>query len=228
MKIKNPFLSLTRFEFFLWVTSFVTVLLSFLLSPARDIPTLIASLIGVTSLIFIAKGMVFGHFLIIFFSLLYGYVSFKFSYYGEMITYIFLSTPAAIASIISWIRNPYGESSEVRVNKALGKKELLFITLLTVTATSLSYFLLEHFGTASLTFSTLSVATSFFAATLTYLRSPFYALAYSANDVVLIVLWALAAIEDVSYLPMIFCFIMFLINDLYGFVNWRRMEKRQK
>ena len=57
--------------------------------------------------------------------------------------------------------------------------------------------------------------------------SPYFALAYAANDVVLIILWILAAIEDISYLSVIICFVMFLINDLYGFVSWKQMEKQQ-
>jgi len=89
------------------------------------------------------------------------------------------------------------------------------------------YFVLKELGTANLTVSTLSVATSFFAALLTFLRSPLYAIAYSANDIVLIVMWILASIENPGYIPMIFCFIMFLLNDLYGFINWRRMRKKQ-
>ena len=37
----------------------------------------------------------------------------------------------------------------------------------------------------------------------------------------------LVAVKDISYLSVIICFVMFLVNDLYGFVNWKRMEKRQ-
>jgi predicted PurR-regulated permease PerM len=59
-------------------------------------------------------------------------------------------------------------------------------------------------------------------------RSPGYALAFAANDLVLIVMWILAAINDLSYLPMIACFVMFLLNDIYGFINWKRMKKRQQ
>ena len=43
----------------------------------------------------------------------------------------------------------------------------------------------------------------------------------------LILLWTLAAVENISYLSVIICFVMFLVNDLYGFVSWKRMEKRQ-
>ena len=72
------------------------------------------------------------------------------------------------------------------------------------------------------------MTTSFVAVSLTALRSPYYALGYALNDVVLIVLWIMATIAEPAYAPMIACFVMFLANDLYGFVNWRRMQDRQK
>jgi nicotinamide riboside transporter PnuC len=33
---------------------------------------------------------------------------------------------------------------------------------------------------------------------------------------------------DSSYFSVIICFVIFLINDLYGFFNWTRMKKRQQ
>ncbi len=59
-------------------------------------------------------------------------------------------------------------------------------------------------------------------------RSPYFAVGYACNDLVLIVLWVLAAVEDFSYLPMVMCFAVFFFNDMYGFVCWKKMEKRQK
>jgi nicotinamide mononucleotide transporter PnuC len=99
---------------------------------------------------------------------------------------------------------------------------------LTVVVTVLFYFILAHFHTANLLPSTLSVTTSFIAVYLTFRRSPYFALAYAANDVILIILWTLAALEDITYLSVIICFVMFLFNDLYGYANWKRMEKRQQ
>jgi glucose-6-phosphate-specific signal transduction histidine kinase len=69
---------------------------------------------------------------------------------------------------------------------------------------------------------------SFAASALTLLCSRFYALAYAANDAVLIVLWVLASLQDAGYYPMVICFFVFLINDSYGFINWSRMQRRQK
>jgi len=189
--------------------------------------TLCASLIGVTALIFIAKGYVIGQAMCIGFSVLYGIISFRYSYYGEMITYLCMSTPIAVAAVISWIRHPYKDTPEVTVSRVT-KKQMTFALVLTCAVTLAFYFILRALGTANLIISTVSVATSFLAAYLTFLRSPYYGLAYGANDIVLIVLWILAAIEDISYLPMIFCFVMFLANDIYGFLNWRQMRKRQE
>ena len=79
-----------------------------------------------------------------------------------------------------------------------------------------------------LSYFTVSVTMSFAAVYLTFRRSAYYALAYAANDIILIALWVLASKTDASYISVMICFVMFLANDLYGFVSWRRMEKRQK
>ena len=197
--MKNPFKELKKFELWLWITSAVVVCVSFALSPDKDPMTLCASLIGVTALIFIAKGYVIGQAMCIGFSVLYGIISFRYSYYGEMITYLCMSTPIAVAAVISWIRHPYKDTPEVTVSRVT-KKQMTFALVLTCAVTLAFYFILRALGTANLIISTVSVATSFLAAYLTFLRSPYYGLAYGANDIVLTVLWILAAIEDISYL----------------------------
>ena len=225
-KIRNPFEQLNRFEWTLWAVSAIMVITAFLIPEKKDIPSLIASLIGVTALIFVAKGMVLGQALTVAFAVGYGIVSWSQRYYGEMITYLCMSAPMAISAIVSWVKHPYKDSAEVQVGK-LSKRTWLFLSLAAAIVTIAFYFILQALGTANLLVSTLSVTTSFFAASLTFLRSPYYALGYSANDVVLIILWVCSAVSDLSYLPMVLCFVMFLLNDLYGFFNWKRMEKRQ-
>ena len=214
-------------ELTLWGSSAGLILISFFLFDRVNFMTLAASLIGTTSLIFNAKGNPIGQALMILFSLLYGVISYSFSYFGEMITYLGMTGPMALVALISWLRNPYkGNHAEVAVNR-LENQELALMYVLTALVTVGFYFILDHFGTANMVPSTLSVTTSFIAVYLTFRRSPYFALAYAANDVVLIVMWTMAAAEDISYLSVIICFVMFLVNDLYGFVSWKRMEKRQ-
>ena len=214
-------------ELILWGSSAGLILVSFFLFDRVNFMTLAASLIGTTSLIFNAKGNPIGQALMIVFSLLYGVISYTFSYFGEMITYLGMTGPMALFAFVSWLRNPYnGNHAEVAVNR-LGKWELVLMYVLTALVTVGFYFILDYFNTANMIPSTLSVTTSFIAVYLTFRRSPYFALAYAANDVVLIILWIKAAMEDISYLSVIICFLMFLVNDLYGFVSWKQMEKRQ-
>ena len=214
-------------ELALWGGSAGLILASFLMFDRVNYMTLAASLIGTTSLIFNAKGNPIGQALMIAFSLLYGAISYTFSYFGEMITYLGMTAPMALFALVSWLRNPYqGNRAEVAVNR-IGKWECAGMYGMAVVVTLAFYFILDHFNTANMLPSTLSVTTSFIAVYLTFRRSPYFALAYAANDVVLIVLWTLAARENVSYLSVLICFVLFLVNDLYGFVSWKRMERRQ-
>ena len=183
---------------------------------------------GVTALIFCAKGNPIGQGLMIIFCLLYAVISYTYSYYGEMMTYLGMSLPMATVSLIAWLRNPFGKSkAQVKVNK-VGKKEFLILLGITSAVTVASYFILKVFGTANLLTSTFSVTTSFFAAYLTFRRSPYFALAYALNDIVLIVLWILATIDNISYVSVIICFAVFLVNDIHGFTKWKMMEKNQR
>jgi nicotinamide mononucleotide transporter PnuC len=218
----------TRFELGLWIGSVAAICVSFLLFDRANYLILAASLIGVTSLIFNAKGNPFGQLLMVIFSILYGIISYTFGYYGEMVTYLGMTAPMALFALIAWLRNPFrGNRAEVAVSRLSGR-EVWGMLGLTVVVTVLFYFILAHFHTANLLPSTLSVTTSFIAVYLTFRRSPYFALAYAANDVILIILWTLAALEDITYLSVIICFVMFLFNDLYGYANWKRMEKRQQ
>lgn len=226
MNIKDFFIRLTAFEWVLWLGSAAMITVSYLFAGEYDVLTLIASLIGVTALIFTAKGNVLGPVILIFFSLFYGYISFTQQYYGEIFTYVGMSAPVSAVSVITWLKNPYS-SSEVKVSKVSLKKMVLLL-FSTVLVTVLFYFILKWCGTASLIVSTVSVATSFLASILTVLRSPLYAAAYALNDIVLIVLWVIASLYDVSYVPMVVCFAVFLINDLYGLKNWLKMQKKQE
>lgn len=223
----SAFRDLTRSERRLWLCSMAVIAASFALSGGSDWLSGIASLIGVTALIFVAKGYVLGQVLTVVFAAFYGVISFFFRYYGEMITYMCMTAPIALMAVISWLRHPYQGSREVEVQD-VSRRQVLVMSLWAAGVTAVFYFILKALGTANLLVSTVSVTTSFVASYLTFLRSPYYALAYAANDVVLIVLWVLAALGDFSCLPMVFCFVMFLANDLYGFYNWQRMRSRQR
>ena len=224
-KILNYF---SRSEIIIWLAEVILIVTFFCIFDRKDFLNLISSLIGITALIFCAKGNPIGQALVIVFSALYGIISFGFAYYGEMITYLGMTAPMALISLISWVRHPNGENrAEVKI-RSLNKLDIIIMIPATIAVTVIFYFILYAFGTANLLTSTVSVTTSFAAAYLAFKRSPYYAVAYILNDIVLIVLWSMAAAENISYLSVIACFAAFLINDVYTFINWKKMQKKQK
>ena len=224
-KLKNYF---SKVDITLWSLSVFFIIISFCIFDRESYLTLCASLFGVTSLIFNAKGNPFGQLLMVIFSLLYGVISYSFSYYGEMITYLGMTMPMAVFALISWLKNPYkGNKAEVKVN-SLTSTENIFMWIITAVITIIFYFVLEHFNTANIVPGTISVTTSFLAVYLTFRRSPYFALAYAANDIVLIILWILASMLDIRYVSVLVCFVAFLFNDIYGFISWKKMKIRQE
>lgn len=226
MNLKQSFLNLSSFEKELWFSSIWIIIFSFTLFDNKSYLVLIASLCGTTALILIAKGDVNGQYLTIIFSLLYAVISFNQQYYGEMITYIGMTTPISLLAIYSWVKHPYDKHA-VKINN-LTFLNLIKLSIITIIVTFIFHFILRSFGTASLTLSTISITTSFSASSLMFLRSPYYALAYCANDLVLILLWIIATLNNIIFLPFVMCFFVFLINDIYGFINWRKMHDTQK
>lgn len=223
--MQNPWKELSVKEWWLWSISMLIVTVSNLVGGSFDVLTLAATWVGITSLIFAAKGNVWAQFLMVAFSILYGIISFRFRYWGEMITYLGMTLPMAVWSAVTWLRNPSaGSKSEVAIRK-LEKKHFLFLLVLSIVVTGAFYFILRWLETPNIVFSTLSVTTSFLAASLTMLRSSYYALGYAANDLVLIVLWGLAAAKDPVYIPVIINFMIFFMNDMYGFISWKKRER---
>lgn len=222
--MSNPIKNLTKKEWTLWLSSLALVILSNLWSGEVDALTLIAVCAGVTALIFAAKGNIWAPLFSIVFCILYGVISWRFRYWGEMITYLGMSLPMAVWSAVTWLRNPSEDGSAVAIRKLTKKQGAAVIALAAVTTLAF-WFILRALDTPNLLFSTISVATSFLAASLTMLRSSYYALAYAANDIVLIILWTLASLKDPGYLPVTVNFAIFFVNDLYGFSSWKKRER---
>lgn len=226
IKLTNPFKCLSVRDYIIWALSVVINFAAFAITGFKDVLTLLSAIIGITSLIFNAKGHVIGEFIGVAFAIVYSIISYYLRYYSELITYAFMTGPICILSIITWLRNPFGNSGQVTVAN-LTKKKIALMSALTVIVTVVMFFVLRALNTPNLAVSTISITTSFLACYLLLLRSPWYAIAYSANDIVLIILWLLATIANIAYLPMVTCFAVFLFNDIYSFICWCKMRKSQ-
>lgn len=225
---KNILKQFTPFEIALYLCSIALIVGGFFLFHNTNLLYLTTSLVGATALIFLAKGNIWGQILTLVFSLLYSWISLTYHYFGELAISVVMTIPLAIVCIVSWARHPYEENeAQVEVCQKMSKKEYAFCGIAGLAVSVLSYFVLKAFATENPVLSAVSVLTSFLATYFSWKRSPLYAISYMQNDLVLIALWLLAALKDGEYFSMVVCFVVFLINDTYGYINWVKMKKNQ-
>lgn len=226
--MKNFLKSWNLFEKLFLLISLLIIIICFFLGTDKNILSLVTSILGVITVIFGAKGLVWAPVVNLLYNIVYIILSYTQGFYGEVLIYIFMMTPINIAMIISWLKNKSKEDENiVEVNK-LNKKEYILLFGFTLVVAFGFYFILKALNTTALFISTISLIDSFIATYLLYRRCSNYALSYIVNDIILIVLWFYAIRNNgIAYLPMVLSFLVFLVNDIYGLISWKKRERKQ-
>jgi len=226
--MKNFLKSWNLFEKLFLLISLLIIIICFFLGTDKNILSLVTSILGVITVIFGAKGLVWAPVVNLLYNIVYIILSYTQGFYGEVLIYIFMMTPINIAMIVSWLKNKSKEDENiVEVNK-LNKKEYILLFGFTLIVAVGFYFILKALNTTALFISTISLIDSFIATYLLYRRCSNYALSYIVNDIILIVLWLYAIRNNgIAYLPMVLSFLVFLVNDIYGLISWKKRERKQ-
>lgn len=226
--MKNFLKSWNLFEKLFLLISLLIIIICFFLGTDKNILSLVTSILGVITVIFGAKGLVWAPVVNLLYNIVYIILSYTQGFYGEVLIYIFMMTPINIAMIVSWLKNKSKEDENiVEVNK-LNKKEYILLFGFTLIVAFGFYFILKALNTTALFISTISLIDSFIATYLLYRRCSNYALSYIVNDIILIVLWLYAIRNNgIAYLPMVLSFLVFLVNDIYGLISWKKRERKQ-
>ena len=204
----------------------VAIIIAFIIPDEKDYLNLVTSLIGVTCVFFIAIGKLIGQIVGVVYAVVYGIISFYHKLYGEVFLALVFYAPIAIFAIIEWVKHQHEKTNTVAITK-LSYPHYLIAIAITIVVTTAAFFILRALNTQSLVVSTISIATSTMAGYFVIKRSPLFALMYFLNDTVLIIMWSIETKLNISALPMVISFITFVINDLYGFINWLRLRNKQ-
>ncbi len=218
------------FEWALYGGGIAVITAGFLIGTERNVLSYVSALLGISCVIFNAKGSVWGQIISIGFALTYAAFAYFNRYYGEMIIYLALMFPIHVASIFSWLKNKNSKAKhlEVKIN-TLSVREYVLAATGGAALTVGFYFLLRALNTDNLVVSTISLVTSLAAAYLMLRRCEYFSLCFVANDIVLLVLWSMKmATDGISVLPSIISFCLYLLNDTYSFISWKRIKRRQR
>ena len=193
-----------------------------------DLLTILCSIVGIVTALLLAKGKNLGQIFGLIITILYSIVSFKNKYYGEVLIYALLMFPMYIIGIVTWINHKNEKTNSVEIN-SIKKKEWIIVSFIFVFIFVGIYYLLKAFNTSELIVSTISVLASLFAVYLQIRRSKYSFSFYIVNDIILMFLWGIPVIKGNYILfPMLLNPTINLINDIYGFYNWKQIEKIQK
>lgn len=226
--IKKIFSYFSIVEWCLWGIGIISVTISFVLINSRSVLSFLSSLLGLTSLIFMAKGNFIGLFFGIAFAIIYAVFAYVQRYFGEMIIYTFIYLPLKVTAIISWIKNKFGKNTlEVKIN-SIKLWEWVCSLILITSSTIGFYFLLKKWNTDNLIISTISLIPSLAATYCMLRRSEYYSLCYIVNDIIMVILWSCKLKLSLEALPSVIAFSFFILNDLYSFINWRKIKRKQR
>ncbi|MGN0814597.1 MAG: nicotinamide riboside transporter PnuC [Candidatus Coproplasma sp.] len=232
--MKDKFFKLVRYftplEWSMWLGGVAVILTGFFIGADKNILSLVSALLGVSCVIFNAKGSVWGQIISVGFAFTYAAFAYTNRYYGETIIYLALMLPIHVASIISWLRNKNDKSAhiEVKINKLSKREYIAFVVGAAVVSVGF-YFLLYALNTDNLIVSTISLVASMGAAYLMLRRCEYFSLCFIANDLILLVLWSMKIPElGTAVVPSLISFALYLINDSYSFFNWKRIKRRQQ
>ncbi len=193
-----------------------------------DVLTVSCSIVGIITVLLLAKGKNLGQVFGLLITILYSIVSYKNKYYGEVLIYALLMLPMYVIGIISWISHKNEKTNSVEIN-SIKRKEWVIVSFIFVGVFVGIYYLLKVFNTNELIVSTISVLASLFAVYLQIRRSKYSFGFYLINDIILMFLWGIPVLHgNYILVPMLLNPTINFINDAYGFYNWKMTEKIQK
>lgn len=186
--------------------------------------------ISLTSALLIAKGKIDGYFVGLAGIVAFSIVCFQTKIYGEVIVQLAIYLPVTVFGIYSWAKNKHNDKDKGSVVKVgyLGIKEILLVIVSQLIMAVGYYFMLKYFGTEYLLVSTFSVTIQVAATYMLARRSQFGSGPYVLGDIAQIVLWSMVvAGGNTNAIAVLVMPCMYLINDVYGFFEWRRLRKNQ-
>ena len=176
-----------------------------------------------------AKGKIATQFIGIVYFCFYVFICFSQKYYGEAFAYLLVMLPMYIYGVIHWLHNRNKKENVVIIRRNLSLKEWLIASVCMIAVAVGVFFFLKELKTAELIVNWLSFVTLLPAVYLLIRRCKWNHLGFLINDFIVPFLWLFLVIDgNMSFLPMFIYHIFQITYDIYGLVQWIKLEKKQK
>ena len=169
--------------------------------------------------VFVSKGKISNYFFGLIFAYSYFYVAWGANYLGEMNTTLYVYIPAQFIGYFLWKQNmQHAEGSDAVIAKALSVKGWAIVLALMSVGTLLFVQALNAAGGSSTGLDGLTTIIVVTAQALMLLRYREQWLLWIVLNILSIILWA----DNPS---MYIMYTAYLLNSIYGYYNWTKLQK---
>jgi len=225
--MKNYFKDWNTFER-VWLLAF-TVTNIYLFFAWHDTTIgLIASLTGMLCVVLTAKGRISSFYFGLVNILAYSWVAYQSAYYGDVQLNMLFFLPMTFIGIYYWKKNQRNNKNQadIKVRSFSVKEKIIWFVLSLVVFAIYGLFLKYLNGTLPF----IDASTTVFSIIATILLNKrltdqwYY---WIMVDVLSIIMWVYIFFTQGSDISMLVMWSAFLVNAIYGYYNWRKMEKTQ-
>ena len=223
----NQLLEQTKQELFggwkpfeaVWLLIFIAVQIGIYIYNPDSILGMVSGISGIICNVFVSKGKISNYFFGLIFAYTYFYISLGANFLGEMNTTLYVYIPAQFIGYFLWKANMQKEqNSDAVIAKALTVNGWIGLIAFLVIGTLLFVEILNYYGGSSTGLDGLSTIIVVAAQALMVLRYREQWLLWILLNIISIALWA----ENTSMYVM---YSAYLLNSLYGYYNWSKLQK---
>lgn len=218
-QLKHEFLSGWKPFEVAWLFLFITAQVATYIYYPDSALAMIAGISGVICNVFVSKGKISNYFFGLIFAYSYFYVAWGANYLGEMNTTLYVYIPAQFIGYFLWKQNmQHAEGTDAVIAKALSVKGWAIVLALMSVGTLLFVQALNAAGGSSTGLDGLTTIIVVTAQALMLLRYREQWLLWIVLNILSIILWA----DNPS---MYIMYTAYLLNSIYGYYNWTKLQK---
>ena len=214
----------------IWLAVFTTINIYLFFAWEDSLIGLISSITGMICVVLVAKGKISNFYFGIIQTGTYAYISYTYGLYGETMLNGLFYLPFQFIGLYLWNKNKTQASTkgEDVIVKRLDKKQWIQLSLIVVVSTIIYAYFLHLIGGQQIRIDSAAVVLSVVAQILMVKRYAEQWALWIAVNILSISLWAIVLIttggNDWSMFVM---WSAFLINSVYGYINWIKINKKQ-
>lgn len=207
-----------------WLIASTIVMIALSLIWKDSLVALVSGVTGIIGVVLCAKGKISTYFFATINVALYAWICFENMLYGEVMLNTLYFIPMNILGFILWNKKK-DEDGNVEA-KALTKKGLVILFIGLALAIFAYYQLLKSLGGNLQLIDSITTVTSVVALILQVLRYKEQWLIWIIVNIVSIVMWIMLLSTPEGSITMIVMWSAYLMNSIYGYINWSKLNKK--